>query len=126
MLLLLIFKRLEIAKVAALQAWYRPQKRLNPKNTKNTKKKNAKSLTPENTEKCTKLPFFSFFDAFFVLSGPNPGWGILHFFSDFFFCIFGIQGFLWSVPGPKGRKAKVILKDAAFFDTEYDRAKVPP
>ena len=43
----------------------------------------------------------NFFSSSFVFSGPNPG--TLHF--SHFLRIFGIQGFLGSVPGPQDPSA---------------------
>ena len=46
-------------------------------------------------------PFSIFFGIFFVFSGANPGWWILHFFSFIIFSYFRDSGVFWALYQPR-------------------------
>ena len=90
--------------LATLRAWYRAPKTPESRKYEKITKKNTKSPFPgwgpkirknyrKNTKMDQKSPFLYFFGHFFVFSGPDPGRGILLFFSRNFFVFSGFRGF---------------------------------
>ena len=62
----------------------------------------------KNTKTVIFGPFL-YFLTFFVFSGANLGWGILHFFRHFF--VFPGFRVLWgSVPPPQDRKTQALIQ----------------